>query len=89
MNTNFKNKLAAALIELNRMNEELEATVPKWISVKERVPKEDEFVLVNRPKAMKYKIDVVMWSSHYYSNDVTHWMPLPPPPTTEESEKED
>lgn len=59
-------------------------TTQKWISVKDRLPEEDEFVLAMRPKSINYKIDVVMWS-RYYSNDITHWMPLPPPPTTEEN----
>lgn len=69
--------------ELERIAE-LESQLPKWISVKERVPKEGELVLTMRPKAFRYKMDVIAWNFDYYSNDATHWMPLPPPPTTEE-----
>lgn len=70
--------------------EELKAQVPKWISVKDRLPKEGTWCIVFH--------DGEIDSDHYttfvfnkkydfafYGNKVTHWMTLPQPPTTEES----
>lgn len=60
----------------------------EWISVEERLPEEDIRVLVWLNTDRSYtKIDTdrrfegkwVRWST-----DVTHWMPLPAPPTEKE-----
>lgn len=61
--------------------------VPQWISVKDRLPNEEERVLVAVDSDKSYtKIDTdrmihrqwVRWGM-----SVTHWMPLPEPPTKE------
>ena len=72
-------------------------TVQEWISVKDRLPETDEWVLVCR-KTIKigYTTMVVdrcvfpvsggrMWLAEYatYKQVVTHWMPLPQPPKGE------
>lgn len=64
----------------------------KWISVKERLPKFDEFVLIYAPKTEDISIALIN-QPHYRGsfwfypdnygwseNDVTHWMHLPPIP---------
>lgn len=72
-----------------------------WISVKDRLPEEDEPVLVygqvlnDNPEVLgvrrMYKGDQEWkrtWESEdsyiYREDDVSHWMPLPKPPTEEE-----
>lgn len=72
--------------ELERIAE-LESQLPKWISVKDRLPPKGQHVLVVRNHSLRslYPIDVVCWSEDYITHDiVTHWMPLPLPPTTED-----
>lgn len=67
-----------------------------WISVKDRLPEVDSRVLWQGAFSDEYKftgrlrrngeweyISVVADVEHCLS-DVTHWMPLPPPPTTKE-----
>jgi hypothetical protein len=77
-----------------------QAAAPQWISVKDRLPKEDVAVLVygqvlNDPPDVigvrrRYNGDQDWkhtWESEdgfiYREDDVTHWMPLPKPPTEE------
>lgn len=55
-----------------------------WISVKERLPKEDECVLIYQPKAGCWvssydKHDWGMWENGL-TCEPTHWMLLPEPP---------
>ena len=59
--------------------------MPKWISVKERLPENDDDVLIITEFGISmgcYVIHRDFWV--YYtnpdSNIVTHWMPLPEPP---------
>ena len=52
---------------------------PKWISVEERLPKEDEAVLTWG----KHKTHLLDWlhdGRWCCFGEVTHWMPLPEPP---------
>lgn len=74
--------------------QQLEAQVPKWISVVERLPEDERSVLtVNGHGEIRI---MGLWSKrgdewtwlhngrmmHY--NDITHWMPLPEPPKEED-----
>ena len=66
---------------------------PKWIPVTERLPDVFKHVLVNIPgmyphptvqEAFREKNG--MWYSNgfrYEADEITHWMPLPKPPTEE------
>jgi hypothetical protein len=60
----------------------------EWISVKDSLPKEDEYVIaydgqeVEKAFIMRYDNNNPIWT--YYDwmewDHVTHWMPLPKPP---------
>jgi hypothetical protein len=60
----------------------------EWISVKDRLPEDGKDYLVTDGDACMvavYKNGIKKWDffvyDHcWYSEDVTHWMPLPPPP---------
>ena len=84
---------ALALIEhLESERDAALAQVPKWISVEERLPDEDECLAVGGQHEML--IGVLLYrkgdgryaceSDGEYLLDVTHWMPLPEPPKGEE-----
>lgn len=63
----------------------------KWISVKEKMPKKGKWVLVYDQFGGFRQISTAQWdgeewmdyllSKHDYSDAITHWMPLPKPPT--------
>ena len=68
--------------------------VQQWISVKDEMPEQGQKVLVFRPYAHEkpykdpnYKIctyagEDIFINSHF-EHEITHWMPLPKPPTKE------
>lgn len=65
--------------------QQLEAQVPKWVSVEEGLPENDNWVLVCTTAKVnnisKAKYDLGHWrGSGGHWNNVTHWMPLPKPP---------
>ena len=78
-NFNAGNLYRDALAYINR----LEARVPKWISVKDRLPEDDENVMILSNERITfvgfYKNGQWISYSLYaiYGNVVTHWMPLP------------
>lgn len=65
------------------------ASVPQWISVKDRPPEDNDRVIAFRPyeaevSAYRYS---VMWGwalkTSVSHSGITHWMPLPEPPKGE------
>lgn len=64
------------------MLEQLEAQVPKWISVEERLPEQYATVIIWRDDCKNATIGWLI--SGYWSVPkgvrVTHWMPMPDPP---------
>lgn len=67
--------------------QQLEAQVPKWISVEDRLPKPDKNVLTlknrKRVRIGYYSEDCEEWVINNmvaYDECITHWMPLPEPP---------
>lgn len=66
----------------------METTTPKWISAKDRLPEDGACVLCNNGFGVQ-SIAIYNNNLGFYNYDedlwVTHWMPLPPSPTTEES----
>lgn len=66
----------------------LEAKVPKWISVKDKMPPTGNAVLVvvHNAKMAWTCVEVDVWDGRWLENAdsewhiVTHWMPLPEPP---------
>jgi len=66
------------------------AAAPQWISVKDRLPERGDFVLVNtefgRITVAKKGWESWVFNDFYKTSYerisyVTHWMPLPKPPT--------
>ena len=77
--------------------QQLEAQVPHWISVEERLPDKQKCVLVFKQRnshalwpIAKWHIEIDWrgedgWSKNLDNGyfDITHWMPLPEPPKEE------
>ena len=64
-----------------RQVKELEAAIPRWISVKEREPADETWVLGTNGRDIEcvFKHD----TDCYSMTTITHWMPLPEPPKDE------
>lgn len=65
--------------------QQLEAKVPRWISVEERLPeKAGAYVVygVGRIAFATFYPSIQMWVSNVDAG-ITHWMPLPEPPEEE------
>ena len=68
-------------------------TVQEWISVKDRLPENDQWALCFMKDKSFGTFRVFQWNyidwqwndgnEWYDENDVTHWMPLPQPPKGE------
>ena len=84
-----KNLEAADLIKQQEARiTRLEAKVPRWIPVTEKIPPDQEEVLVQtRSKNGVRNVDKGYWAIDHFIHrgraEVTHWMPLPEPPETE------
>lgn len=82
---------AARLEALLAENERLKAQVPKWVSAEERMPEKDGRYLCVRRIGESGMCYVTIMNGdecgfsmgHIYSDDVTHWQPLPKPLSTE------
>ena len=62
-------------------------TVHEWISVKDRLPEDDEVVIICTDKNFVYAGELI-GDTWFLDNDswtatVTHWMPTPKPPKGE------
>lgn len=76
------------LDEENEKLREVTKITPQWVSVDERLPEERECVVAfdrNGVAATGYFDGV--WHGMFDHNAVTHWMPLPEPPSTMEVER--
>lgn len=64
----------------------IEDAQPKWISVKDRLPEEGQYVLIYSNYVSGYGIRISQYFHNRFSmgnTDTTHWMPLPEPPKGE------
>lgn len=69
--------------------------VPRWISVKERLPKDGqkviaafrdgEGVIVDQARYSNGEFDFANWAYVWHEN-ITHWMPMPEPPKEEHND---
>ena len=80
-------ELIAQLNATNTRIAELEAA-QRWISVDERLPEVGQWVLVLiDAETLVFQFMGGSWSNEdeyiFAVSDVTHWMPLPPPPVTD------
>ena len=81
-------ELRETIAELSEKCREQEADIEEllkereWISVKDRLPEEDTWVLVYAKQGfyMNLKVDYIYHGEWFNSLLVTHWMPLPEPP---------
>jgi chromosome segregation ATPase len=71
-------------VEISRLTAELAELRTRWIPVSERLPELNVSVLTRDYKnVIRIERRTRYWSeenSNFKTNNVTHWMPLPPPP---------
>ena len=65
--------------------QQLEAQVPKWISVEERLPEYGRYLVIIQTECGMGKVITATyndmgWWTYGNSGELTHWMPLPEPP---------
>lgn len=65
--------------------QQLEAQVPKWISVEERLPKSGRYLVITKKGDGMTKVNTATyndmgWWTYANFGEITHWMPLPKPP---------
>lgn len=92
---NFGDPAYSAMMKLLFAKDDNESNLfrPKWINIKEKLPKPYEHVLVNNDdegvfRAYRDDHEFTSWQSYplgSYAGDgcvfgITHWMPLPKPP---------
>ena len=62
-------------------------TVQEWFSVEDRLPKDDEIVTICTEKGFVYAGELIgdTWflDNDSWTENVTHWMPMPQPPKGE------
>lgn len=86
---NKKDTEAADLIEAQAAEiEKLKAQVPRWIPAADKIPPDQEEVLVlTQSKNGVRNVDKGYWAIDHFihrgRSEVTHWMPLPERPKTE------
>lgn len=66
---------------MNELKGVIAASVPQWISVRDRLPEMGQTIL----SFNKFSgVELDYFDKNGFSlPDVTHWMPLPPPPSKE------
>ena len=72
--------------------EQLRAQMPRWISVKERLPEDGQKIIatfrneggliVDQARYSNGEFDFASWA-YVWGDNVTHWMPLPQAPEEE------
>ena len=78
--------------QLENQVADLGKKVPRWISVKERLPKDGqkviaafrdgEGVIVDQARYSNGEFDFANWA-YVWDENITHWMPMPEPPKEE------
>lgn len=99
LNIQAADAIDALIAALTASNEVIAKSKPKWISVNERLPDVNKRVLACASILGKpFVWDAVRWNGEEWETEkeaayeywtpidfpVTHWMPLPEPPTTTE-----
>ena len=66
--------------------DELQARIPQWISVKDRLPENSNIVLVCVDNIVSAGYVQIGWmlGEFFENKHVTHWMPFPEPPKENE-----